>query len=112
MFLVSGVAKLSDRNWPASARAFGVPGPAARALPVVELVLGAVLVAGIGGPWPTLLGAVLLLAFTVAILVVLRREGDAPVCACFGGWSRRPVSGRTVARNVGLLVVAAFALAA
>lgn len=112
VFLVSGAAKLADRQWPASARAFGVAEPIARAVPPVELVLGAALVAGLGGPWPALVGAGLLVVFTIAIVLVLRRDGDAPACACFGGWSRRPVSGRTVLRNVALLVVALVALAA
>lgn len=110
VFLVSGATKLVDRTWPRSAAAFGVPVWAARALPAVELTVGAGLVPGLGGAWLVAAAAALLLVFTVVIVVRLRSDGDRPVCACFGAWSARPISWRTVARNVGLLAVATLAV--
>ncbi|MEO1063145.1 MAG: DoxX family protein [Actinomycetota bacterium] len=111
VFLVSGATKLVDRTWPQSAAAFGVPTWAARALPVVELVVGAALVPGIGGPWLVAAAAALLVAFTAVIVVRLSADDDRPVCACFGAWSARPISWWTVARNAGLLAIAALAVA-
>ncbi|MEM9608280.1 MAG: MauE/DoxX family redox-associated membrane protein [Actinomycetota bacterium] len=112
VFLLSGATKLVDRSWPESASAFGLPRLGALALPPVELVVGALIVVGIGGAGPVLVGAGLLVGFTAAILVLLARGGEAPACACFGAWSRRPISGRTVGRNVVLLAVAAVTLVA
>lgn len=110
VFLVSGATKLADRTWPSSAAAFGVPGWAARLLPMVELVVGALLVPGLGGAGVVGVAAALLVAFTAVIVVRLLADGDRPVCACFGAWSARPISWRTVARNVGLLALALVAV--
>ncbi|MEM8902156.1 MAG: MauE/DoxX family redox-associated membrane protein [Actinomycetota bacterium] len=110
VFLVSGATKLVDRDWPRSAAAFGVPAPMARLLPVVELALGAALVPGLGGTWAVVAAAGLLVAFTVVIAVRLVGGDDRPECACFGAWSSRPISWRTVGRNGGLLVIAGVAV--
>ena len=109
VFLVSGATKFADRNWPSSAAAFGVPGWAARLLPVVELVVGALLVPGLGGSWVVAVAGMLLLAFTAVIVVRLLVGDDRPVCACFGAWSATPISWRIVARNAllgGLVLLA------
>ncbi|MGW5264946.1 MauE/DoxX family redox-associated membrane protein [Microbispora sp. NPDC004025] len=55
-----------------------------------------------------LLAAVLLSAFTLAILAALRRDERTP-CACFGR-SRRRLGGGHVVRNLLLLVVAGLGL--
>lgn len=110
VFLVSGAAKLADRTWPQSAAVFGVPARAARLLPVLELAVGAALVPGLGGAWVVGAAAALLVGFTAVIVARLVSDGDRPVCACFGAWSARPISWRTVARNVGLLGLAALAV--
>ncbi len=109
VFLVSGASKLAERTWPSSAAAFGVPRWAARLLPIVELVVGALLVPGLGGAWVVGVAAALLVAFTAVIVLRLLADGDRPVCACFGAWSTRPISWRTVARNAGLLALAVVA---
>lgn len=111
VLLVSGVAKVPSRSWPAQARAFGLPRPLVLALPWAEIGLGAVTVAQLGG-WPVDSAAlVLLMAFTAA---VARRvaAGNAPPCACFGDVSSRPASWRTVGRNGVVCALAALGLSA
>ncbi len=109
LFLSSGALKLGDRLWPETASAFGLPAWVGRALPWVEVVLGALLVAGVGLPWTGLAALVALAAFTVVLAVHLAWDRRAP-CRCFGGLSDAPISVRTVARNVVLLGVAVVAL--
>lgn len=110
VLLVAGVAKLCQPAWPATAAAFGAPRWLVPALPWGEVVLGALLVAGIGLPWTALLAAGLLAAF--AVLVGLRvRRGDAVPCGCFGETSPEPVGRDTVLRNVLLVILALMAAA-
>ena len=108
VFLASGALKLRQASWPGTARAFGAPGFVIPLLPRVELVLGAMLAAQIGGPWVPLAALVLLLVFTGAIAAQLARGRQVP-CACFGELSAKPVSGMTIARNGALCVLAAAA---
>lgn len=110
VLLVAGVAKLYQPSWPATAAAFGAPARLVPVLPWGEVVLGALLVAGVGLPWTALLAAGLLSAFAVAVARRVRR-GDAVPCGCFGETSPRPVGRDTVVRNV-LLVVLALTAAA
>lgn len=106
VLLAAGAFKARDRAWPAGAEAFGLPRPAALTLPWVEVVVGALLVARFGGQWTALAALTLLVAFTVAVVRKLA-HGEAPRCACFGSFSRAPLSGRTVARNLVLVALAA-----
>ena len=117
-FAWSGVAKLRT---PVSTRAsleqFGVPGGAvgwgAWALPLAECAIAVALLAA-PGPVFLVAGAAsiaLLVVFTVALVRVIR-AGAAVHCNCFGAASTAPVSRRTVARNLALLVVAAGAVLA
>ena len=111
VFVVAGVLKARDPYWTRTASRFGTSAVLATVLPWVEIVLGALLVVDIGGPWSAVAAAVLLAAFTV---VIVRRvaAGDRAPCACFGSiGADAPMSWRTVARNVGLLVLAAVAVA-
>lgn len=110
-FLWSGAAKLADRGWPGAARAFGVTPSLAALVAPVELLLGAALVTGFAARGAAVAGLMLLVAYTVLIARLLRSGDEAPPCACFGSWSARPVSGRTVARNVALAGLAALAMA-
>lgn len=115
VFAVSAVAKLRDpAAFRAAVRAFGVPaaavGPVARAVPVGEAVVAVLLV-----PPPTravalVAAALLLVAFSVGIVRVLRR-GVPTRCACFGR-SGAPVAPRHVVRNAALVAVAGLGLAA
>ena len=111
VLLVAGVAKLCQPAWPATAAAFGAPAWLVPVLPWGEVVLGALLVAGIGLPWTALVGAGLLTAFAVAIGLRVRR-GDAVPCGCFGETSPQPVGRDTVVRNVLLVILARMAAAA
>jgi methylamine dehydrogenase accessory protein MauD len=116
VFAVAAVAKLRDSEGTAEAlKGFGVPEknvpqatyllPASEGLAVLLLVIPATYV--VGAVWA--LG--LLLAFTTAIVVNLAR-GNRVACRCFGEMSAKPIGARTVARNVGLLAIAAYVLVA
>ena len=105
--LIAGAAKLTSRQWPAQADLLGVPRGAVRAIPVLELVIGVALVAGM--PFAGVVAIVLLGAFTVFLVVALARGVEAP-CACFGSLTTRPVSWWSVARNVVLIGLAVVSL--
>jgi uncharacterized membrane protein YphA (DoxX/SURF4 family) len=110
VFVVAAVAKIvAGTTWIAQARELGAPTPVATALPGVELVLGALLVAGIAAPVPAVLAAVLLLGFSVAIARQLV-DGRHPPCACFGAWSQRPLGEGHLLRNAALILVAVVAV--
>jgi uncharacterized membrane protein YphA (DoxX/SURF4 family) len=110
VLLVAAVAKLArPGSVAASAAGLRVPVWAAAAVPWVELVLGALLVAGALAPWPALAAGLLLVSFT-AVLVRALRHGEHPRCACFGSLGSGRVTWRSVVRNlvfVALAVVAA-----
>jgi hypothetical protein len=106
VLLAAGALKARDRTWPDTALRFGLPRPAGIGLPYLEVVLGALLVAQLGGRVTALAALVLLVAFTAVVARRLARHDDAP-CACFGALSTTPVSSRTVARNLVLVGLAA-----
>lgn len=115
VFVVSGIAKLRDREGSRKAvQDFGVPGPlvapVAGGLPYIELACAVLLF--FADPAATvgiLLAVLMLLAFTVAIVVSLLR-GNRVDCHCFGQIGAASIGWPTVARNVALLVVAGVAL--
>jgi uncharacterized membrane protein YphA (DoxX/SURF4 family) len=108
-FVVAGGAKLADRSWPASAGQLGVSTRLARAVPVVELIVGGALVAGLAAPIPALVAALLLVAFTAVIAMALLR-GERPPCACFGQVSAaKPIGPMTLLRNTALFALAVLA---
>ena len=110
VFVVAAVSKMvAGTTWVAQARELGASAPVATALPGVELVVGALLIADIGGPLPALAAAVLLVAFSVTIARQLV-DGRHPPCACFGAWSQRPLGEGHLVRNAALLVLALLAL--
>lgn len=110
VFVVAAVSKMvAGTTWVTQARELGAPTPVATALPGVELVIGALLIVGIGGPLPAVAAAVLLVAFSVAIARQLV-DGRHPPCACFGAWSQRPLGEGHLLRNAALIVVALVAL--
>ena len=114
--VVSAVAKLRDRGGSRKAVAdFGVPpelvGPIAVLLAPLEIASAALLLtAGFGVTLGALLGAGMLLAFTVAIVVNLMR-GNRVECHCFGAMSTKPLSWWSVVRNVALIDLALIVLA-
>ena len=74
-----------------SFRALHLPasGAAVRALAVVEVGLGAVLVV-VAGRWPCALGAVIFAAFTLVSVRLVRLGSSVGSCGCFGERSARP----------------------
>ena len=110
VFVVAAVAKIAaGTTWVAQAREVGAPTPVATVLPGVELVIGALLVAGVAAPVPAIAALVLLVAFSVAIARQLV-DGRHPPCACFGAWSQRPLGEGHLLRNAGLIVLAVVAI--
>ena len=110
VLLVAGGTKLAQPGWRATAGAFGAPAWVAKGLPWLELCLGALLVAGAGLPWTAVVALGLLVAFTAAVALRVRR-GDAVPCGCFGETSPAPVGRDTLLRNLLLVVLAAMAAA-
>lgn len=100
---VAGAMKVADLGrWRSDSAALGVPWAAALPVPVVELTVGALLIVGIGWPIVPVLAALLLVVFSTVVIRELR-HGRQPRCACFGTWSSKPLSGRTLIRNAGLI---------
>ena len=110
--VVSGVAKLVDRSATADALvAFGASERlrwAAPLLPITELTLALLLAL----PATARAGAIgalrLLFAFSLAIAVNLA-GGRHPDCNGFGRLSSGPITGRTLVRNGGLMILAGAA---
>ncbi len=81
-----------------------VPG-VALAVAASEVFLGFGLLLGAAVPWVAVLTTTILLGFTGAVVIVLRR-GERVPCGCFGD-SSRLISWWTVSRNLGLIALAA-----
>jgi hypothetical protein len=112
VFLVAGGSKVvAGRRWLVQASELGVPGLVARIVPWVEIVLGAALAAQLARTVASVCAVVLLVAFSV-LLGVRLRQGQRPVCACFGTWSATPLSWHHMARNAVLIGVAVVAAGA
>lgn len=107
----AGGLKLADPVATGDAYAdLGLPAPrvAAVALPVLELLVAALLVAApVAG---ALAALVLLLGFSAFLAWHLLRGTEAP-CNCFGQARARPISGRDLVRNAVLGAVALVVLA-
>lgn len=111
VLLLAGAFKLRQPTWRGTSTTFGAPAWAVPLVPWVELVLGALLVAQVGGRWPALPATVLLALFWWVVRTRVRR-GDATPCGCFGQTSAQPVGPRTVRRNAALTVLAALGFVA
>ena len=112
VFVVAGASKVVSRHeWPAQAAQLGAPAVVAPLVPWWEIVVGALLVVDIAAPWPAVAAAATLVVFT-ALLMRLIARGEHPPCACFGGFSARPVGWRHVARNAVFLALAVCAVVA
>lgn len=85
------------------------PAAAARIVPPIELALAAGLLLRPALAAPAALA--LLVAFT-AVLARVVRSGRSVTCGCLGPLSRRPVTGRTLARNGLLMALAVLVMAA
>lgn len=109
--MLAGAFKLREQTWRDTATTFGAPVWAVPLVPWVELVLGALLAAQVGGRWPALPAAVLPALFWWTVRSRVRR-GDASPCGCFGQASVHPVGPRTVRRNAALTILAALGFVA
>ena len=111
VFSAAAVTKALNPNATSSEFAqLKVPAPRllARVIPLVELATAAGLL--LRPRSGALVAVMLLLSFTVVIGASLR-AGRSVSCGCLGALSREPISYLTVARNVGLVVMAAAASA-
>lgn len=115
VLLLSGVLKVVDgRTARTTWRQLGLPaalvdGPAPRLWPAVEIGLAAGLLL-VPAPWSTLTAG-LVLVVTIAFLTItvrILRRGEAVACRCFGAADAAPIDRSTVARNAGLVLLAAL----
>ena len=117
VFLPSAVAKLAHlRSFIAGVHDYRIlPRRAAKwagvAIPLVELVLAAALISGSELALAGYLTGALLVAFTLAIVINIRRHRTIP-CNCGGIAGNRPIGWGSVARNGLLLVLLVPAAAA
>jgi peroxiredoxin/uncharacterized membrane protein YphA (DoxX/SURF4 family) len=112
VFVVAGGAKLADRKGSKAAlEGFGLPPSIAAkggyALPVVELVVGILLIPRATAPYAAIAAFLLLLSFVAGIAYNLSK-GRTPDCHCFGQLHSEPVGTSTLVRNGVLAVVALF----
>jgi len=106
VLLLAGAFKLGQRAWPTAAAEFGAPRWVIGGLPWVELVLGGLLMAQVGGRWTAAASGILFALFTVAVALRLRTAERVP-CGCFGETSPEPVGVDTLVRNVLLTAMGA-----
>ncbi|MFL5760163.1 MAG: MauE/DoxX family redox-associated membrane protein [Thermomicrobiales bacterium] len=114
VFVVAGVAKLADRQGSKKAlEGFGVPAGLSSIggslLPIVELIVGVLLIPRASAPYAAVAALVLLLAFIAGIVYNMAR-GRAPDCHCFGQIHSEPVGMSTLVRNGVLALVALFVI--
>ncbi|MFL5990399.1 MAG: MauE/DoxX family redox-associated membrane protein [Rubrobacteraceae bacterium] len=112
VFVVAGIAKLSDREGSRKAVAgFGVPpylaAPIGILLPLAELVVAVALIPAATALWGAVGALALLLLFVAGIGANLAR-GRRPDCHCFGQLHSSPAGWSTLARNGVLAAIAAF----
>ena len=110
MFVVSSIAKLArPRLWHEQAvELVNAPAAVIAAWPVVEAVLGALLIVQFDRRVMALLAVAVLALFT-AVLVRRISQGRRPRCACFGSFGNTPIGWGHVARNTSLIAVALLA---
>lgn len=114
VFLAAGAAKLIDRaEFENNLPAFGVrwPGVArwvSHGLPVAEVVVGLMLIAGLLVNVAAGVAAGLLATFTAVVAVALAR-GRPVSCGCFGNVGRGKITVQTLMRNGLLLGLAVWA---
>jgi hypothetical protein len=112
VFAWAGGAKFADLEGTRDGfRALGLRSPEQRAIqvPAVEVATAVVLVvAPVGG---AIIALVLLAAFTI-VLVRLLRAGTTAPCRCFGAVRTRPIGRIDLARNAVLAALAVLTLVA
>lgn len=115
VFLVSGVAKLTDQAvFAATLAELSVVAdplipPMTIALPLLEILLGSLLLIGLAVRLAAG-GVALLLLLFIAIIVSQLAVGSTTACSCFGGWSDTPMGAGLLLRNIGLAAICIFLL--
>jgi len=109
VFVVAGVGKLLDLEGSEKAvKGFGVPDSVAKPvsifLPVVEIVIG-VLLLFVGTSWIGAVFAFLLLSVFIVGMIVQMAQGNAPDCHCFGQIHSEPVGKASLIRNIGFAIL-------
>lgn len=116
VFEWSGVAKIASREaWQVSGTPFStgsraLDGAVRSVLPWLEVVVGGLLILRVVPIAAALVGLVMLVAFTVALVRVLA-TGQRPPCMCFGAVRAKPVAWTNVARNAVLITAAIVVIA-
>ena len=110
VFVFAGIGKLLDLEGSEKAvKGFGVPEPLSKHvsifLPVVEIVIG-VLLLFVGTSWIGAVLAFLLLLVFIVGMVVQMAQGNAPDCHCFGQIHSEPVGKSSLIRNIGFAILA------
>jgi hypothetical protein len=105
MCIAGGSKVAMGKRWPVEAESLGAPKAIAPIVPWVEIALGALLIVQLKPEVVGSLSLVLLVTFTLLIVRQLQK-GHRPVCACFGSWSSKPLSGKHVVRNAGFIALA------
>ena len=109
VLLVAGVSKLAQpAQWQSQADGLGVPRFVARAVPFVEVALGACLLVQLQRHAVAWLAVALFGAFT-SLLALRLAQGKRPPCACFGSLSSKPIGPGHLARNAVFIGVALLA---
>jgi len=111
MCIAGGSKVAMGKRWPVEAQALGAPKAIAPIVPWIEIALGALLIVQIAPEVAGALSLALLVTFTLLIVRQLQK-GHRPVCACFGSWSSKPLSGKHVARNAGFIALALITILA
>ena len=116
VFVAAAVGKVRDPvGTRQSSRDLGVPersaGRTARALPIVEAAIAALVLVPATHRIGAAFAVVLLAIFSAAIARTLR-TGRRPACRCFGAVSAGPIGSDTLVRNGALIVLAVVALVA
>jgi peroxiredoxin len=110
VFAVAAVGKLANRSRTSEMLTeFGVPAslraPLTWALPLAELAIAVTLLPAATAAWAALAAALLLGAFSAAVLRILVR-GEEVDCNCFGSLGSSRITRWTAARNLVLLAIA------
>lgn len=111
VFEWSGTMKVvSGDKWQVAGTPFAtgsvtVDGLVRRWLPWIELALGITLIFRMSPRFFGTLAFLLLVGFTASLVRVIS-SGQRPPCLCFGSSRARPVSWKTIARNVVLIACA------
>jgi uncharacterized membrane protein YphA (DoxX/SURF4 family) len=114
--LLAGVVKVTDprsfavtlMRFPISRtilKSYSLAGVTARALPLMEIGVGALLIMGFASPITSLVAVGILSLFSLSIALIVAR-GEQVSCGCFGGGSSTPVSVNTLGRNMALVACA------